>query len=118
MYINSNLTAQEAVKLYGSNLPESFMFELADIADIARSINPSASIEEAQTCLVSEDCLQPIIKLLTNLHKNLNKSPTKEAIKYIIDQAEDLQLSLSRESEYAKENLDSALAELLKLEEV
>lgn len=109
MYINSNLTPAEVLNLYGT-LPPDMCESLIDAKeDAQRAADTVANIEEAKGCYPSEDCLNPVLELLNNLHRNLRKSDTKDALKFIIDRAEDLQSELARSGEYGASELRSAL---------
>jgi hypothetical protein len=109
MYINSNLTPREVLNLYGT-LPAEMCEQLIDTHDEALAAKDTVGyIEEAKGCYPTEDCLNPVLELLNNLHRNLRKSDTKEALRFIIERAEELQSELSRSGEYGASELKNAL---------
>jgi hypothetical protein len=109
LYLGSNATPREMLNVLGS-LPVSVQETLVDnVDDVERMRGTVAYIEEAKNCYPTEDCLEPVLKLLRTLHGNLRKSDTKDAIKFILDQADDLQMGLSRAGEYGASELQNAL---------
>ena len=109
MYINSNLTAREVLNLYGSLPPEMCEKAIDAQDDIERAKDTAGYIQEAKGCYPAEDCLNPVLELLNNLHRNLRKSDTKDALRFIIERAEELQSELSRSGEYGASELKNAL---------
>jgi hypothetical protein len=114
MYINSNLSAKEAFNLYGT-LPVEMLEKCVDFYDAA-SDQDLTEFGDVKAGFPDEDFLEPILDLLKNLSGNLKKSATKEALQFIIEQAEDLQLTVASSSEYGMEQLTETIERLEQLE--
>ena len=111
-YINSNMLPREELAQFGV-LSEATAESLIDRAEqLEEVLDIEGYITEGKSQFVDEDFLEPVLKLLRNLHSNLRKSDTKEAIQYIIAEAEDLQGTVARASEYGADELNKALKQI------
>ena len=111
-YINSNMLPREELAQFGV-LSEATAEKIIDQAEqLEEVLEIEGYIAEAKSQFVDEDFLEPVLKLLKNLHRNLRKSDTKEAVQFIIDEAEDLQGTIARASEYGADELNKALKQI------
>ena len=109
MYINSNLSPKESLRVYGS-LPEDHILDLIEDSEKLEKLEDSIlSLQDAKAGYPEEDFLEPILDLLNELHNGLRKSATKEALKNIIEQVEDLQLEQARSAEYGLDIINKVL---------
>lgn len=108
MYINSNLSPREAFRIHG-NLPTDMIEQLiteSEYAEESQSVVPS--IYEAKAQFLGEDFAQDIIDELEFFVKRLRGDNRKELQEIILKLA-DLQIEITRSSEYGRNELVDAL---------
>ena len=108
MYLNSNLTAEESLRLYG-RLSRSMVEDLLERSQgLEDAQGAEAHIQEAMAQFPAEDFLSPIIERLNELRKNL-RGANKEELGCIIESLDDLAQCTFNAVDYGRDELRKAL---------
>jgi hypothetical protein len=108
MYINSNLTAKEALRLHGQ-LSEQHLESLLESEEKLNAIDDiDGNLLDARGSYPDEDFLAEIIDRMQTFAKNL-RGANKDTCLSIIEALDDIQTTTMHASDYGRSELSSAL---------
>lgn len=108
MNITSNTTAEEEYRLTGSVTGIRLEQLLDDSLRLSKILNAEDYIQEATSSFPNEDFLSSITESLYSISKNV-RGTNKDDILRVIESLTDLEISVTNDSEYGREQLYQAM---------